>query len=185
MISLVRLIVLLCVFVVSNSFMLSGSKMLHNSRAAVRMALDENSIQKLDAIRAKYDNLAAIVSPEADAEKAAIADVAEKYATYREIRAMMAKLKTMWRSEASERRRSKQLKSFVQLFEGRLQLEEALKEKLGLPYQKTVPKNQALEAVRKLEAEVAQLESKLETVSQKTQLKAGASTREARFGALP
>ena len=52
----------------------------------------------------------------------------------------IGKLKSMWRTEASERRREKQLKSFSSLFEGRLELELILLEKLGLPFKKSVEK---------------------------------------------
>ena len=56
---------------------------------SLKMALDENAISKLDEIRFKYDRLSNVVSSEADAERAKISDIAEKYATYREIKALM------------------------------------------------------------------------------------------------
>ena len=118
------------------------------------MSLDDSAIARLDEIRAKYDRLEAVVSPEAEKERAELADVAEKYATYREIRSMMIKLRSMWRTEASERRREKQLKSFTGLFEGKLELEEILKEKLGLPFEKDLKKSAAYEKVQQWDAEV-------------------------------
>ena len=149
------------------------------------MTLDADAVAKLDEIKLKYDRLEANASPEADAERASLADVAEKYATYKEIQVMMRKLKSMWRQEASETRRAKQLRSFTGLFEGRRQLEEILKEKLGLPFEKEIKPSPAYENVLKWEAEVKSLEAKLKEVSEKTALKEGMSTREARFGALP
>jgi len=149
------------------------------------MVLDADAVSKLDEIKLKYDRLEANASPEAEAERASLADVAEKYATYKEIKAMMSKLRSMWRQEASEARRSKQLKSFTGLLEGRRQLEEILKEKLGLPFEKDIKPTPAYENVLKWQAEVTSLEAKLEEVSKKTALKEGMSTREARFGALP
>ena len=153
------------------------------SYCKISMTLDETTISKLEEIRGKYDRLAAVVSPEAEAERAQLSEVAEKYATYREIKQMMAKLRTMWRTEASERRREKQLKSFASLFEGRLELEESLKQKLGLPFQKIVTKPKEYDEVLKLSQEVEALEKKLNDVS--LTIPAGMSTREERFGALP
>ena len=151
----------------------------------VQMVLDADAVAKLDEIKLKYDRLEANASPEAEAERASLADVAEKYTTYKEIKSMMSKLKSMWRTEASETRREKQLKSFTGLLEGRQQLEELLVEKLGLPSNKDVKPNQAYENVLKWEAEVKLLEAKLDEVAARTAMKEGMSTREARFGALP
>jgi hypothetical protein len=144
------------------------------------MSLDSAAVEKLDDIKGKYDRLAAVVSPEAEAERAQLADVAEKYSTYKEIKQMMGKLRLMWKSEASERRREKQLSSFVKLYEGKIELEELLKQKLGLPFQKTLSKDKALEELTRIDAEIAELEKKVEIVSVK--VAPGGSTREQRFG---
>ena len=132
----------------------SSSRHQRSQQQQIKMSLDESAIGKLEEIRAKYDRLEAVVSDEAEKEREQQADVAEKYATYREIKSMMTKLRSMWRTEASERRRSKQLKSFTGLFEGKLELEELLKEKLGLPFQKDIKKSAAYENVLRMEAEV-------------------------------
>ena len=149
----------------------------------LKMSLDESTIMKLDEIKNKYERLSNVVSPESDAEKAKISDVVELYSTYREIKQMMIKIRSMWRTEASENRREKQFKSFVGLYEGKTELEESLKEKLGLPFQKSVQKSKSLENISKIESEINSLENKLSEVSLK--LPSGMSTREERFGRLP
>jgi hypothetical protein len=144
------------------------------------MSLDGLAISKLDEMKTKYDRLAALVSPEAETERASLADVVEKYSTYKEIKSMMGKLRVMWKSEASDRRRDKQLKSFIRLYEGKIELEEILKQKLGIPSLKMVTKDKALEDLARYDAEIAELEKKVDSVSVK--MTPGSSTREQRFG---
>ena len=150
------------------------------SRSVSLRSLDVDTIQKLDEMRGKFDRLSLVVSPESDTEKSLIQDVVEKYATYREIKAMMTKLRSIWRSEASERRRAKQLKSFTELYKGKLEIEEVIKEKLGLPSRKEIDEIKELGDVQKWDAEIAQLEKKLSEVAMV--IPAGQSTRSERFG---
>lgn len=150
------------------------------SRSVSLKSLDNETIQKLDEMRGKFDRLSLVVSPESDTEKSLIQDVVEKYATYREIKAMMTKLRTIWRSEASERRRAKQLNSFTELYKGKLEIEEVIKEKLGLPSRKEIDEIKELGDVQKWDAEIAALEKKLGEVSMV--IPEGMSTRSERFG---
>lgn len=151
-----------------------------NSRSISLRSLDVDTIQKLDEMRGKFDRLSLVVSPESDSEKSLIQDVVEKYATYREIKAMMTKLRSIWRSEASERRRGKQLKSFTELYKGKLEIEEVIKEKLGLPSRKEIDEIKELGDVQKWDAEIAALEKKLSEVEMV--IPEGKSTRLERFG---
>jgi len=144
--------------------------------------LDSNAIAKLEDMRAQYDRLSNVVSPEAEAEVKSLEDVVEKYRTLKEIKIMLGKLRTMWRSEASERRRAKQLKSFLQLYKGRVEIEELIAEKLKIKVEKKEALD-GLEEVERLDTEIASLEAALK--SQEIKLPDGMSTREARFGPLP
>ena len=139
------------------------------------MALEENLITKLDDMKLKYD------ATEDASEKAKLEDIVVKYNTYKEIKLMMGKLRKMWRTEASERRQVRQLNSFISLYKGSLEIEESLKEKLGLTSQKEVTL-EGLAEVEKWDAEIAQLENKLKEIEIK--IPVGMSTREERFGPL-
>jgi hypothetical protein len=151
-----------------------------NVRALSLKGLDIDTIQKLDEMRGKFDRLSLVVSPDSEAEKSLISDVVEKYVTYREINAMLTKLRTIWRSEASERRRGKQLKSFTELYKGKMEIEEVIKEKLGLPSRKEIDEIAELLVVQKWDAEIAALEAKLVEVAMV--IPEGKSTRLERFG---
>ena len=133
-------------------------------------------------------------------------DIVEKYGTYREIKNMMGRLRQMWRSEASENRKARQLKSFVELYKGRMQIEDLLKEKLGMSTRKSAETIKELEDIEKWDKvtwpaspsplppssssypprplsflqEIAALEAKLEQV--KLVIPEGMSTRMERFG---
>ena len=159
--------ILLCFFLVLATMATVESfvKVAPFSRSVSLKSLDTDTIQKLDEMRGKFDRLSLVVSPESDSEKSLIQDVVEKYATYREIKAMMTKLRTIWRSEASERRRSKQLKSFTELYKGKLEIEEVIKEKLGLPSRKEIDEIKEFGDVQKWDAEIAALEKKLAEVA--------------------
>ena len=142
-------------------------------------SLDSDVIGKLENIRIKYESLSGLDTEEAKDEKSKIEDIVEKYTTYREVRIMMGKLRSMMQSEVSEKRKAKQLKSFTDLFKGRLLIEELLKEKLGLPFSKTIPTIPELEEVEKIDSKISELQSELEKV--KIVFPAGSTTRDARF----
>lgn len=142
-------------------------------------SLDNTSVEKLEALSEKYTRLSNVVSPESDAEKAKIEDVVKKYNLYKDIKTMMGRLRLMWKSEVSERRKEKQLNSFKQLYKGKVELEEILKEKLGLPFSKAAPEISPLKELERLDKEIGELKQKAEKV--KFTLPEGKSTREARF----
>eukprot|EP01035_Chromulina_nebulosa_P020950 gene20950-27153_t len=85
----------------------------------------------------------------------------------------------MIKSEASDRRKERQLKSFLDLFRGKLELEEVLKEKLGLPFTKTPKAIEELNKLNQLNTEINSIKEKLESKSVK--LAPGSSTRDARI----
>jgi hypothetical protein len=145
------------------------------------MLLDKEVVNKLDAMKIKYDALSTSNSPEDEEEKALIEDTIQKYNTYKEITLMMGKLRKMWRSEESERRRTRQLNSFTSLYKGRVEIEESLREKLGFSADKSKTL-QGLEEISKWDGEIEKLEKKLRSVE--ITLPQGMSTREEKFGAL-
>lgn len=144
-------------------------------------SLDETNVGTLEEMKSKYDRLINVVSPEAEEEAAKLKETVDKYSTYVEIKKLMSKLKSMHKNEASERRKEKQLKSFIDLYKGKLQLEEILKEKLGLQNKKgdVVVQDNLLLEFQKIDSEVADLEQKLKGVE--LVLPQGMSTREQRF----
>ena len=142
------------------------------------MVLDKNSVEKLEEIKNRYDNLANVETNEAIEEKAKLEDVVKKYGTYKEIKLMMGKLRTMWKTEESERRKSRQLSSFLSLYKGKVELEEALLEKIGAP-SRGPQELLGLSELQKWDAEIEALEKKLAEVEIK--LPEGRSTTEARF----
>ena len=145
--------------------------------------LDAASIEKLDEMRNKYNRLQNVVSEDAEKERAELQQTVEKYKTYVDIKIMMGKVRMMWKSEASEARKDRQLKSFLQLYSGKLELEEILKAKLGLPHSKEIPKLPFVEEISKFNKDIAALEKKLEEV--KIVIPEGMSTRDERFYGAP
>lgn len=128
---------------------------------------------------ARYSRLSNVVSDDAEAQKKQMQDTVEKYTTYKDIKKLMGKLQNIWKNEASETRRAKQLKNYVDLFTGRLEIEEVLKEKLGMPFSKDVPKIKEVDEVLKWDEELASLSKKLTEVEMK--MPTGMSTRDERF----
>ena len=49
-----------------------------------------------------------------------------------EIKKLMIKIRQMYKQEASDMRKAKQLKSFIELYKGKMELEALLKGKLGV-----------------------------------------------------
>jgi hypothetical protein len=106
-------------------------------------------------------------------------EIVQKYKSYKEVRIMMSKLKIMLKTEVSENRKTKQLNSFVSLLKGKVELEEVLKEKLGLPYEKKPVLPQSLGELEKLDVEIESLTKKLSDTEIK--IPKGMSTRDERF----
>lgn len=149
------------------------------SHQPLRMTLDTSMIDKLDEMRSKYNRLKNVISDEAEKERSLIAPTVEKYQTYVDIKILMGKIRMMWKSEASQTRKERQLASFAQLYSGKLELEEVLKEKLGLPFTKGPPKIPEMEQIRKMDQDLEALKAKLDSV--KMEIPQGMSTREERF----
>ena len=178
----ILLLLLVTILVIGcNAFMNSASYH-HRSRVSMTktFSLPESVIQRLDELKSQYDAVSSLDDPTANAEKEKLEEIVQKYQTYKEVRWMMIKLKNMYKGEASEQRKSRQLKSFIDLFKGRLELEEIIKEKLGLPYNKTIPEIKELLELAKIDEQIVSLKSQLQAVEVK--LPEGKSTREERFG---
>lgn len=142
-------------------------------------SLSKDVLDKLEDIRTKYDLLENLDSPDADQERAQLEEVAQKYKSYREVRVMLSKLKQMLKTEMSENRKEKQLNSFISLYKGKIELEEVLKEKLGLPFSKDPAPLKSLIELEVIDKEISTLKSKLQGTS--ISIPAGKSTRAERF----
>ena len=182
MVILLAVLLVVVVLHVAMGFVPSRIAMRSSSSSVLSMSLDAGTLTRLEDMREQYDRLSNVVSPEAEAEMKGMEDVVEKYRTLKEIKIMLGKLRSMWRSEASERRRAKQLKSFLQLCKGRVEIEKIIADKLGVPIEKDAPVPELVE-VEALDAEIVSLEAALK--KQEIKMPEGMSTREARFGALP
>lgn len=165
-----------------NAFVATNRASLTSASSIVKHlnALSPSAVATLEDMSNKYSILGNTATPEADAERKKMEEVMEKYSTYKEIKKMMGKLRNMWKNEQSERRKAKQLKSFVDLFKGRLEIEEIIKGMLGLPVNKTgsvaIPE---LDEVSKWDNEIAELQKKLKEVEMT--MPTGMSTRDERF----
>ena len=160
------------------SFSIRSISAISSSPTAV-YSLDDDTIQKLEDMKNKYNRLSNVVSPEADAEKASLEEIVTKYKLYKEVKSMLSKLKLMWQKEISERRRDKQVKSFSKLYQGKLEIEELLKQKLGLPSSKASISIPELKKLEQIDSEILFLQTKID--SSKFTLPAGKSTREERY----
>lgn len=145
-------------------------------------ALSPDQRSQLDEMKAKYDKLSNVVSEEADSEKKSLQQIVDKYSTYNEINLMMSKIRSIYLVERSEPRKERQLKSFMQLYKGKLELEEILKASMGAGSSSEVPATLEMAEVEKFDAELEVLEQKLKSVELK--VSPGKSTREARFEPL-
>ena len=110
---------------------------LHSSRS-----LNQLKLQKKISMKAhrecvgghlEYLRLSNVVSPEAEQEAEQLKEVAEKYGVYIEVKKMMTKLRSLYVNEASDKRKAKQLKSFIDLYKGKVEIEQLLREKAGFP----------------------------------------------------
>lgn len=141
-------------------------------------SLSHDIISQLDEMKAKYDRLVNLDLPEANQEREMMEDIIQKYSSYKEVKVMQIKLKNMILNEVSEKRKERQLKGFIDLYRGRLALEELIKEKLGLPYNRNPVEVPILNELFKFDDEIKNLEEKLKSVE--IVLPEGKSTREAR-----
>jgi len=175
---LVALIVLVCIITINGfQYQLKNIK----SSNTILKSLPGDVISKLDDMLDKYNRLNNVVSEESEKEKTQIQPIAEKYSAYKDVTKLMSRLKKMIKTEASETRKAKQLKNFIALLKGKQEIEEVLKEKMGLPSSKIPSPLPELEAYLKAEAEINVLEKQLQSVE--FVLPQGyLSTREERFG---
>lgn len=141
-----------------SSFSFAPSRNLAPSFRSTRIhCLSSEEIQKLDEMKSRF-SLATVEGEEA----AKMGDLMEKYETLKEIKNMMKKLRSMWVNEASEKRKERQLKSFVDLYQGKLDLEAIIKEKLGMPSAK---KSVDMSEIEKWDKEISTLKAKLESAT--------------------
>ena len=178
---LILLLTLAALFTTSNGFQgvfVGRRTALSSARRISLSALNSEAIAKLEDIQEKFKRLSNVDSPEANEESAKLKETAEKYATYVEVKKMMTKLRLMYINEVSDRRKAKQLKSFVKLYKGNMEVEDILKSKLGIPHDKAAAAEGVAE-IERWDAEIARLENQLNQVEIK--LPAGTSTREERF----
>jgi hypothetical protein len=142
-------------------------------------ALDPRAVEILEGMKEKYNQLNNLASPETETEAKTLKTIVNKYNTYLEVKKMMIKLRILYKNEASDQRKAKQLKSFIGLMKGKLEIEAVLTQQVGLPVKPpTAPIELGL--VNRLKNEVKLLEEKYENI--KIKLPPGQSTGEARFG---
>ncbi|RYH15445.1 hypothetical protein EON65_31745 [archaeon] len=142
------------------------SQRARGSRSTSLHALDKKVVERLDFMKDTYNKVINVVSGEAETEASNLKDAVEKYNKYLEVMTMMAKLRAAYKDESLEQRKARQLKSFLGLYRGKVELENQLLEKLGLPANQSVntPEMQKFmmleEEVKSLEAKLAELQSK-------------------------
>lgn len=145
-------------------------------------ALPKEALDQLNDIRDKYNRLVNVDSPEANEEVKKLEDIVQKFNSYREIKSLLSKFKMMLKMEVSENRKEKQLASLISLYKGRVELEEALKEKLGLPYDKNPPVFPSILELQKLDNEISKIQEELN--AKEIKIPAGKRTMEERFGPM-
>ena len=153
-----------------------------SSRSGVALkAFDGSTIAKLEDIQEKYKRLANLDSADADAERDSLAEIAEKYGTYKE-EDPDGQASDDVESEASESRKARQLKSFTDLYKGQLSWKSFSRRSWGSSSRRSshIPE---LDAVTTAEARVAELERELERVTYR--IPEGMSTRDERFFGNP
>ena len=147
----------------TDSFRTIQSKVMSNSvRSSMRRyALEPSVVQQLDEMQTRYERLSNNASPEADNEVAKMAPIVEKYKAYVEVNKLLAKLRMIYKNESSASRKEKQLKGFLELYRGKLEIEEYLKEKMGLPFSATPVTPKSVQELMKLDEELNAMKSKL------------------------
>jgi hypothetical protein len=128
-------------------------------------ALEPQVIEKLQGIRDRYKRLENVVSPEAETEASKLKNIAEKFGTYMQVKKMMTRFRSMYKNEASDQRKARQLRSFISLYKQKSELEDILLRDAGFP-----PKPAQSSALVELEAinqHIAELDRSLEKVAVK------------------
>ena len=159
----------LAFFACSSSYKVGYNTFLLHGRIKSQLrALDVHVVEKLENIRNKYLLLENVVEPEAMVEAESLKEVAEMYRSYLDVKKMIGKFRTMYKNETSVTRKEKQLKSLLSLYNGTLEAERLLSEKVGIPI--AVAGHARPEGMAELEAmnrRVEELEAKLEKVKVK------------------
>eukprot|EP01039_Chlorochromonas_danica_P006225 gene6226-6863_t len=163
---------------------LSSKKVIASRMMKPCYALDPKIKATLEEMKEKYDHHQLNHHHHADGgnhdvENNHQKEVVEKYNTYLEVQKILIKLRIMLQYEASQQRKAKQLKNFIDLYKGKLEIENVLCEKLGYPPSNTQVPPELQEYYRR-EEEVRTLQSKLEKVEIK--LAPGKSSIEAYAG---
>ena len=131
------------------------------------MALEKPIADQLEEIQARYKRLSNVVSTETEAEAEKLKDVVEKYETYVALKKMMIKFRSLYKNEVSPPRKEKQLNIFVNLYRGKLELEQMLRAKVGTTSKFTVPKTQELAEFEAISKQITELEKRLAAVEVK------------------
>lgn len=177
-----NLLLVLCAVVSSFAFRSSFFKSRTSSSSLALRALDSSVIAQLDDMKARYNRLLTVVSDESEAEAKKLKGVVDTYNLYKEMDDMLVRLKVLYTSENTERRREKQTKSIVEAVTSKAELEELLKEKLGLPFSKQPVLPAEVSVIQQTTAKITNLQSELEKITVK--IPEGKSTAAARFGPL-
>lgn len=172
-------LLIICTFVLyTQAFVSMAPKAGYKLRQLnTRFALEPSTVQQLEEMKGRYDRLMNNASPEAESEVAKLAPIVEKYSAYLKLKKLLVKLRVMYKNEQSPNRQEKQLNAFIDLFKGKAETEEYLKEKLGLPFSSKQVVPQSLVDFMKADEEYQMIKKKFEEVEVK--LPEGKSTLEA------
>ncbi len=163
-------------------YALNRNQMLTTSSTSTRLfAFDAEIFQRIIETFEKYDPILQSLGGEKFVEEYPdIMDLAEKHEIYLETQELLVKMRIILKEERSAQRREKQLKNFIDLYLAKLELEEVIKQKLGLPFNTVVDTPPEILRLQQIDSDIAELEATLKDIEVK--LPEGKSTREARFG---
>jgi hypothetical protein len=137
-----------------------------NSKLIRLNALEPHVVEKLQEIRDKYERLEHVVSPEAVTENSKMKELAEKFGTYLEVKKMMTRFRSMYKNEASDQRKARQLRSFISLYKQKSELEDILLRDGGFSPSSTT-KSSSLVELEAINRHIAELDKTLEKVAVK------------------
>lgn len=177
-----NLLLVLCAVVSAFAFRSNFFASRTSSTSVALRALDSSVIDQLNEIKSRYNRLLTVVSDESEAEAKKLKSIVDTYYLYKEMDDMLVRLKVLYTNENTERRREKQMKSIVEAVTSKAELEELLKEELGLPFSKQPVLPAEIAVIQQTSAKISSLKSELEKITVK--IPEGKSTAAARFGAL-
>jgi competence protein ComGF len=116
---IVAFVLIACLLIIfpTAAFTLHSLTDIHHRTSTISLklyTLPENAVELLESMKV------AAASQQDTALSAKLEDSIQKYATYKEVKLMLNKLRNMWKNEASPRRRDRQFKSFLQLYRGKV-----------------------------------------------------------------